>query len=86
MHVAAIGDSRRSIVVVRDITQRKQMEDALKEEKDFTNTAINAMTGIFFVQDREGRFIRWNDTHGTSGWTAEQILVETRRPDARSPR
>ncbi|MEA2338899.1 MAG: hypothetical protein QOE82_2906, partial [Thermoanaerobaculia bacterium] len=61
MHVAAIGDSRRSIVVVRDITQRKQMEEALKEEKDFTDTAINAMTGIFFVQDRQGRFLRWND-------------------------
>jgi PAS domain S-box-containing protein len=60
MHVAAIGDSRRSIVVVRDITQRKQMEEALKEEKDFTDTAINAMTGIFFVQNRQGRFLRWN--------------------------
>ena len=61
LHVATIGDSRRSIVVVRDITQRKQMEEALKEEKDFTDTAINAMTGIFFVQDRQGRFVRWND-------------------------
>ncbi|MBV8544099.1 MAG: PAS domain S-box protein [Acidobacteria bacterium] len=60
MHVAAIGDSRRSIVVVRDITQRKQMEEALKAETDFTDTAINAMTGIFFVQTRQGRFLRWN--------------------------
>ncbi|MGA8808548.1 MAG: PAS domain S-box protein [Thermoanaerobaculia bacterium] len=62
MHVAAIGDRRRSIVVVRDITQRKQMEAALKEEKDFTDTAIDAMTGIFFVQDRQWRFVRWNNT------------------------
>jgi len=60
LHVAAIGDRRRSIVVVRDITQRKQMEEALKEEKDFTDTAVNAMTGIFFVQNREGKFVRWN--------------------------
>src|SRR3954470_14388858 len=62
LHVATIGDRRRSIVVVRDITQRKQMEEALKEEKDFTDTAINAMTGIFFVLDRQGRYVRWNDT------------------------
>ena len=62
LHVAAIGDSRRSIVVVRDITQRKQMEEALKEEKDFTDTAVNAMTGIFFVLNREGSYIRWNNT------------------------
>jgi PAS domain S-box-containing protein len=62
MHVATIGDRRRSIVVVRDITQRKQMEEALREEKDFTDTAINAMTGIFFVQNRQGNFVRWNET------------------------
>jgi PAS domain S-box-containing protein len=62
MHVATIGDSRRSIVVVRDITERKRMEDAIRDEKDFTDTAINAMTGIFFVQNRQGKFVRWNDT------------------------
>jgi PAS domain S-box-containing protein len=61
MHVATIGDRRRSIVVVRDITHRKQMEEALRDEKDFTDTAINAMTGIFFVLDRQGRYVRWND-------------------------
>lgn len=62
LHAAMIGGIRRTIVVVRDITQRKQMEDALKEEKELTDTAINAITGLFFVQDREGRFVRWNDT------------------------
>jgi len=62
LHVATIGDRRRSIVVVRDITQRKQMEEALRAEKEFTDTAINAMTGIFFVLDRGGRYVRWNQT------------------------
>lgn len=62
LHAATIGGSKRTIVVVRDITQRKQMEDDLKAEKYFTDTAINAMTGIFFVQSREGRFVRWNST------------------------
>ncbi|MEA2238350.1 MAG: hypothetical protein QOC81_3074 [Thermoanaerobaculia bacterium] len=60
LHAATIGGRRRAIVVVRDITRRKQMEDALKEEKELTDTAINAITGVFFVQDREGQFIRWN--------------------------
>jgi PAS domain S-box-containing protein len=79
MHVAAIGGSRRSIVVVRDITQRKQMEEALKEEKDFTDTAINAMTGVFFVQDRQGRYVRWNKTMeqvaGLQGRKVEELQV-----------
>jgi PAS domain S-box-containing protein len=62
LHGATIGGRRRAIVVVRDISQRKQMEDALKEEQELTDTAINSITGVFLVQDREGRFIRWNDT------------------------
>jgi PAS domain S-box-containing protein len=77
MHVATIGDRRRSIVVVRDITHRKQMEEALRAEKDFTDTAINAMTGIFFVQDRQWKFIRWNETMqqlaAVVGRTVEEI-------------
>jgi PAS domain S-box-containing protein len=64
LHVATIGGSRRSIVVVRDITQRKQMEGALLAEKNFTDAAINAMTGIFYVRNRAGKIVRWNTTLG----------------------
>lgn len=50
----------------------------LLEQESFTNTAINTIGGVFFVQDREGRFIRWNDTmERLTG--AEQILLD--RPD-----
>jgi PAS domain S-box-containing protein len=88
LHVATIGDRRRSLVVVRDITQRKQMEEALKDEKDLTDTAINAMTGIFFVQDREGRYVRWNDTMeqlaALQGRMVEELRVgELIHPDDR---
>jgi PAS domain S-box-containing protein len=47
----------------------------LQEQEEFTNTAINSIGGIFFVQDREGRFVRFNDTlERLAG--AEQILQE----------
>ncbi len=58
--VANIEGRQRMIVVVRDITQRKEMESALKSEKEFTDTAINAMMGIFWVRDAYGRYVRWN--------------------------
>ena len=88
LHAAVIGEHRRSIVVVRDITQRKQMEVALKEEKDLTDTAINAMTGIFFVQDRQRRYVRWNDTleqlAALQGRMVEELKVgELIHPDDR---
>jgi PAS domain S-box-containing protein len=60
LQVETIGGERRSIVVVRDITQRKELELELKEQKEFTETALNAMTGLFFVQDRQGHNVRWN--------------------------
>jgi len=47
----------------------------LKEQEEFTNTAINSIGGIFFVQDREGRFVRWNDTMDRLAG-ADQILRE----------
>ncbi len=35
-------------------------EKAIKQEKDFTETALNVMREFFWVQDRNARFIRWN--------------------------
>jgi len=69
--MATIEGRPRMIVVVRDITQRKEMESALKAEKDFTDAAINTIMGVFFVRDSAGRLIRWNKTmeaiRGVSG-------------------
>jgi len=46
--------------IARDITERKQLELSLKEEKAFTENALNGLRDIFFVFDLEGRFLRWN--------------------------
>src|SRR5216684_124146 len=47
----------------------------LLEQEAFTNTAINTIGGVFFVQDREGRFVRWNDTMERLAG-GEQLLLE----------
>jgi PAS domain S-box-containing protein len=60
MRSAIIGGERRVIVLVRDATQRTEMEAALKDEKDFTETALNTMQEMFFVQHEDGRYVRWN--------------------------
>jgi PAS domain S-box-containing protein len=60
MRSAIIGGERRVIVLVRDATQRKEMEAALKDEKEFTEMALNTMQELFFVQHRDGRMVRWN--------------------------
>ncbi len=59
LFTADLENLRSSIATM--VRQLEQRYTELKEQEEFTNTAINAITGLFFVQDREGRFLRWND-------------------------
>lgn len=43
-----------------DVTERKLTEDALTNEKEFSNALIDSMPGVFFVVDSEGNYLRWN--------------------------
>jgi len=46
--------------VLRDITARKQAERAIRQERDFSDTAINSLPGIFYMYDTQGQLVRWN--------------------------
>ena len=70
---AELGSLRSSIeTMVRQLDHRYA---ELVEQEAFTNTAINTIGGIFFVQDREGHFVRWNDTMERLVGS-EQMLLE----------
>ena len=47
---------------IRDVSERKRIAEALKEETTFIENALDSLQDIFFVFDLEGRFIRWNNT------------------------
>ncbi len=44
----------------RDITERKQAEIALREEKAFSETLIDALPGVFYRLDEQARLVNWN--------------------------
>jgi len=46
--------------VSRDVTERRQLEEALLTEKSFTDTVLDSMPSIFYTLDEKGDFIRWN--------------------------
>jgi PAS domain S-box-containing protein len=48
------------IKVTRDITIRRQTEEQVRKEKEFTDAIVQSLPGIFYVFNREGRFIYWN--------------------------
>lgn len=39
----------------------KKVEENLLREKDFSESVINSMPGIFYVFDEQRRFLRWNE-------------------------
>ena len=46
--------------LTEDITERKRSEDALFQQKQFSDDIINSLPGIFYMLDVEGRFVRVN--------------------------
>jgi PAS domain S-box-containing protein len=72
MNVVAI------IGVGRDITERKQAEDALRENKLFLNTLLDAIPIPVYYKDRKGKYLGFNKAFETSfGATKEQLIGKT---------
>ena len=53
---AIIGE----VTILHDITQRKEADRELLRVREFSANVIDAIPGIFFVLDREGKYVRWN--------------------------
>jgi PAS domain S-box-containing protein len=49
-----------SVAIVHDITERKEADHALRQAREFSASVIDAIPGVFFVLDRQGKYVRWN--------------------------
>jgi len=57
-----------------DITERKTAEDRVLRERNLSNDIIDCLPGIFFLQDEQGRYLRWNKHFGKlTGYSEEEI-------------
>ncbi|MDD5095215.1 MAG: PAS domain S-box protein [Dehalococcoidia bacterium] len=60
--------------VFRDITERKQAEEALRRERDFTNSLIETAQAIVLVLDPQGRIVRFNShMEEISGYSLAEV-------------
>lgn len=61
----------------RDITEQKQAEQELLQEKAFSDSLINSLPGIFYLYDSQSRIVQWNknleELLGYSGEEMSQI-------------
>lgn len=63
--VASIGE---------DITDRRQMEETLRRERDFTTAVLDSAGVLLDVIDRQGRVVRLNRTNEQmTGWTTAEL-------------
>ncbi len=60
----------------RDITERKRMEEALRESEEFLNTIIENIPNMIFVKDAEQlRFVRYNKAGETLlGYSRDELI------------
>ncbi|MDO8727519.1 MAG: PAS domain S-box protein [Candidatus Methanoperedens sp.] len=63
--------------IQRDITERTEVEDALRKEKAFTESALNSLQDVFYVFDLNGRLLRWNKSlSAITGYSDEEISLK----------
>ena len=72
------NNEKHMLAIVRDISEKKEISQKLKAEKEFTDSVINAMPGVFYLFDRNGKFLKWNQALAEmAGFTNEQISKKT---------
>jgi diguanylate cyclase (GGDEF)-like protein/PAS domain S-box-containing protein len=49
-----------SVHVLEDVTELRRLEDAVRREKALADAAIACSPGVFYVINRERRYVRWN--------------------------
>ncbi len=61
--------------ILHDITERKSADRLLHIEKQFSDSIINSLPGIFYMFDTQGKFIRWNlRFEEVSGYSKEELM------------
>ena len=74
VHLGKNGDSDRLMGVSLDITESKANDEEIRQQKEFTDTLVNSLPGIYYLYDHKWRLIRWNRSHEIlTGFTPEEM-------------
>lgn len=74
--VAAFQPSpNQCAVTFIDITKRRNAEEALRREMDFSEKSLNSLPGVFYCYNKDFKFQRWNKNFETvTGHSSEEII------------
>jgi diguanylate cyclase (GGDEF)-like protein/PAS domain S-box-containing protein len=67
-------DGRKFVWSFTDVTEQKNTEERLQNEVRFTDELIRSLPGLFYLADKDGRFLRWNaNFEKISGYSAGEL-------------
>ena len=77
-HHSLLYDANRKITgavnILVDITARRAAEGQAEIEKNYSDSIINSLPGVFYLFTKEGVYLRWNrNLELVSGYTAEEV-------------
>jgi PAS domain S-box-containing protein len=66
----------RILVFAKDISVRKKVENEIIKEKNFSETIINSLPGIFYIHDFNGNLLKWNhNLEAITGYTNHEMHI-----------
>ncbi|MDT8387801.1 MAG: EAL domain-containing protein [Thiogranum sp.] len=74
-----------SVHVLEDITDRRRLEDALRQERSLTDATIKCAPGVFYVIDQQYCYVRWNSYLNKLTGLSNEVLLETSALDIVHP-
>ena len=64
----------RVLAIARDIRDRKKAEAEIRKARELADKLIDALPGVFYFFDEQGRILRWNkEFELATGYPAEEI-------------
>jgi len=68
------GSAMKLVGTKWDISEKKRAQENIKREKELADSVINSLPVIFFLFNKEGKFLRWNkNLLQVSGYSEEEM-------------
>lgn len=68
------GNPFRIIGSLQDVTTQKEIQQQILYEKDLSDAVINSLPGVFYMFNKDRKFIRWNKNIETiTGYSFEEM-------------
>ncbi len=74
------GNPYRIVGVIQDITSQKKIQEQIIHEKEMSDVLINSLPGVFYMFNKEGKYIRWNKNLLTLSGYTDQDMINTVNP------